>query len=291
MGSPIIIIAAPRSGTNMLRDMLCMHETLVTWPCDEINPIWRYGNAAHPSDELTVSMATPRVKRYIRKRFERLARRNPGSQIVEKTCANSLRVPFIAEIFPEARFLFMIRDGRDAIASAMSRWTGSTSLGYVLEKARWVPIRDVPRYAAVFAASRLRRLGSSERALSTWGPRFHGIDQWGAESSLIEVCAEQWRQCVVQAEQGLESIPQANVLRIRYEHLVTRPAEEFGRIFSFLRLPLPEELRAKIVSRVTPSNVGKHSCQLDAEGVAHIERITGSVLSHVLAGIEDGVGS
>ena len=48
----IIIIGAPRSGTNMLRDVLTALPGFETWPCDEINLAWRHGNRALPSDEL-----------------------------------------------------------------------------------------------------------------------------------------------------------------------------------------------------------------------------------------------
>ena len=41
---PLIIIGAGRSGTNILRDSLCKVDGVVTWNCDEINPLWRHGN-------------------------------------------------------------------------------------------------------------------------------------------------------------------------------------------------------------------------------------------------------
>ena len=40
--TPVIIIGAPRSGTNMLRDILTNFEGIETWPCDEINYIWTW---------------------------------------------------------------------------------------------------------------------------------------------------------------------------------------------------------------------------------------------------------
>ena len=43
----VIILGAPRSGTNMLRDILCQHPFLNTWNCDEINPIWKYNNYSY----------------------------------------------------------------------------------------------------------------------------------------------------------------------------------------------------------------------------------------------------
>ena len=45
MVQPVVIIGAARSGTNMLRDVLVKLPGVGTWPCDEINYIWRHGNA------------------------------------------------------------------------------------------------------------------------------------------------------------------------------------------------------------------------------------------------------
>jgi len=54
---PIIIVGAGRSGTNMLRDLLAQLPEFSTWPCDEINYIWRHGNRGFETDEFTREMA------------------------------------------------------------------------------------------------------------------------------------------------------------------------------------------------------------------------------------------
>jgi len=89
---PVIIIGAPRSGTNMLRDALTGVPGVSTWPCDEINYIWRHGNKRHPSDEFTPEMVTSDIRRYVNHRFDRVASRCHAHTVVEKTCANSLRM-------------------------------------------------------------------------------------------------------------------------------------------------------------------------------------------------------
>ena len=50
---PLVIIGAARSGTNMLRDLLSSLEPFATWPCDEINYIWRHGNREFETEEFT----------------------------------------------------------------------------------------------------------------------------------------------------------------------------------------------------------------------------------------------
>ena len=131
---PIIIIGAGRSGTNMLRDLLVQLPGLGTWPCDEINYIWRHGNRGFATDEFTAGMATPAVKAFIRKQFKRLEVQGNVDSIVEKTCANSLRCGFVHEIFPRARFIHLVRDGRDVAASARERWAAKLDLGYILKR-------------------------------------------------------------------------------------------------------------------------------------------------------------
>ena len=132
---PIIIIGAARSGTNMLRDCLTHFEGIGTWPCDEINLVWCHGNRDFASDEFGVAQANATARRYIRGAFARLARRRHLAFVVEKTCANSVRVPFVDEILPEARYIYIVRDGRDATASAMKRWVAQVDLLYLLRKA------------------------------------------------------------------------------------------------------------------------------------------------------------
>ena len=97
---PIIIIGAARSGTNMLRDVLTRLPGFVTWPCDEIPFIWRHGNVRHPSDVLPAESAGPDIRAYIRGKFEEFGRAHALSTVVEKTCSNSLRVPFVDRVLP-----------------------------------------------------------------------------------------------------------------------------------------------------------------------------------------------
>lgn len=274
---PVIIIGAGRSGTKMLRDTLCTHSRLVTWPCDEINPIWRYGHARYPTDELLPEHATKRVVRYIRGRFDDLPRAlGNGSRVVEKTCANSLRVEYVHRILPEARFLHLVRDGRDVAASARRRWTGDVEAEYVLRKARWIPMVDLPWYALSFARNRVRRTLSKEKKLLSWGPRFAGIDQMVHDLDLIEVCGIQWARCIEAARRGFDEVPPDQVLRVQYEKLVHEPSDVFAEIFRFCGLEFEESCRRRIEDVITDANVGKHRMELSEDELSmlmpHIEK-------------------
>lgn len=226
----IIIIGAGRSGTNALRDALCKLDEFGTWPCDEINYVWRYGNRSHPTDELTPSDATEQTKRFIRTQFRRQQQNLGTHYLVEKTCANSLRVGFVNEVLPEARFINIVRDGRDVAVSAAQRWTAPLDLPYLARKARYVPKRDLPFYASRYLRTRLDRLRSDERRLSWWGPKFAGMEDLDAETPLLEVAARQWAASVLTADEQLADIPRERVLNIRYEDFVSAPFETLDQI-------------------------------------------------------------
>ena len=146
--SSVIIVGAPRSGTNMLRDMLIELSGAGTWPCDEINYIWRHGNVKYPSDEFTPEMATTKVQEYIQRQFQKISEVADLGIVIEKTCANSLRVGFVNKAIPDAKYIFIVRDGMDAVGSAIKRWKASLDIPYILQKARYVPPTDLPYYAS-----------------------------------------------------------------------------------------------------------------------------------------------
>ena len=239
---PVIVIGAGRSGTNMLRDMLTQLPGFGTWPCDEINYIWRHGNRAFPTDEFSVEMARPEVVQYIRRAFDRLAARENLGHVVEKTCANSLRVGFVHRVVPEARFIHIVRDGRDVAASAAQRWTAPLDVPYLLRKARFVPPSDLPYYGGRYLLNRVARLRSSEKKLATWGPRFERMQEVLATQELPVACALQWQRCVEAADAQLAALPSEQVIQVRYESFVTDPAPELDRIVRFLEYPVTEDM-------------------------------------------------
>lgn len=211
----LVIIGAPRSGTNMLRDVLTSFGGIGTWPCDEINYIWRHGNVRYPSDEIPADRATPAAAAYIRARFEDIRRTQNVRIVVEKTCASCLRVPFINKVLPEARYVYIYRDGIDATGSAKLRWTAKLDIPYLMEKVRFVPLTDLPYYGLRYFWSRIYRVFSREKRLAFWGPKLDNMDEILEKHTLNEVCALQWQRCVEKADSDLAQIEPERVIRVR----------------------------------------------------------------------------
>ena len=117
---PLIILGAPRSGTKLLRSLLGRSRNCTTIPYG-INHVWRLGCSPDAPDRRLSSDGTAQRARQIRSHLLDLAEAHdtPASgYLVEKTCANTLRVPFVGQILPDARFIHILRDGRDAAVSA-----------------------------------------------------------------------------------------------------------------------------------------------------------------------------
>ncbi len=269
----VVVIGAPRSGTNMLRDVICRLPGFATWPCDEINYIWRHGNARWPSDALPAELATPRVRRFINRQFDRQARAGGARHLVEKTCANSLRVPFVDRVLPDARYLFIHRQPLDAVASAVKRWQAPFELAYTLRKARFVPPSDVPYYGWRLLRNRVHRLLSGERRLASWGPRLDSMDSLVAGHPLPEICALQWNACVVGAATALAALAPDRVHALAYEEFVSAPVAGLAAVCRFLGAAATPPALEKAVARVSDRSVGKGAREMEPATRRQLEPI------------------
>lgn len=276
----VVIVGAPRSGTNMLRDVLTSLPGFATWPCDEINLIWRHGNRAYPSDELGPELATPEVRKYIRGRFESIRHKYLGRSVVEKTCANSLRVEFVRTVLPDARFVFITRDGLDAAASAMERWDAPLDLSYTAAKARFVPPSDLPYYGARFIAGRLRGNRTDDgRATGWWGPKTDDRADLMATRPLDEICVLQWRRCVESAERGLAGLGPDRLHHVSYESFARDPEVGLRALLDFLERP--EVFDPSSVAGVSARSIGKGRASLPDEARRRLIDLAGPALTRL----------
>ena len=120
-----------------------------------------------PHGELTRAHARPRVRRFIRGAFMDLwAAAGRPAVVVEKTCVNPLRVPFVDAVLPKDRFVHLLRDGRAVVPLAMRRWRSDLEipgLRYYVRKSRYVPLRNLPVYAGRFSRNRVALRGDGKR--------------------------------------------------------------------------------------------------------------------------------
>lgn len=232
--SPLFIIGAARSGTNLVRDIITSDPKFITWPCDEINSIWRHHNQKIPTDLFTGEHANQRVVHYIQKQFLKLRGNQLNSVIVEKTCANTLRIPFLHKIFPTAKYINIIRDGRDVALSASKRWQGGVKSSYILKKLKYVPTIDLPVYIYKNFVNRVYQLLSTKNTVKSWGPIIPNMDEIFRSKPIEVASAIQWKFCVNKSLADLDNLCVGNVLTVKYEDLVTDTNNTLESVERFL---------------------------------------------------------
>ena len=211
-------------------------------------------------------MVTPKIKKYIRSQFEKISTHN-NKHIIEKTCANSLRVNFVDAIFPEAKFIYIIRNGIDVTHSIMKRWESEFSLSYTLKKMKFVPKLDIPYYGMELLKNRIYKKNNNR--LKFWGPKFFQ-DEELSDLSLEEISALQWVSCVDHANQSFNKIDSKRVFRLKYENFVTDPTKVIEKITKFIGLS--GEKRISFPS-ITNTNIGKGNEKLDNSKLKKIQPI------------------
>jgi hypothetical protein len=132
---PIFIVSPPRSGSTLLFETLADAPGLVTVGGEshrlmESIPALNPANHGWSSNRMTAAEAMPDTSALLRARFRAALRDRDGSpappgrvRMLEKTPKNALRIPFLAAVFPEARFIYLHRDPAATLASMMEGWT------------------------------------------------------------------------------------------------------------------------------------------------------------------------
>lgn len=232
---PVIVLAAPRSGSTLL------FETLA-----EAAEAWTIGGESHgiieglprlnprsgkvDSNRLTAEHAIPRIVQALRRRFARGLRDRDGREyfhnqqieqlrFLEKTPKNGLRQPFLECVFPGSYYLFLHRDPRPNISSMMEAW----------KSGRWVTY------------PRLRGWEGPPWSLLLppgW-PELNG-------RPLSEICAWQWATTNRIILDDLRRLPEDRWASCSYEDLTVNTEATIERICGFVGFSVDDRLRQRL---------------------------------------------
>lgn len=248
---PVIILAAPRSGSTLL------FETLA-----ECADLWTIGGESHQviesipalspasgridSNRLTAEHAVAPIAEVMRRRFARLLRDRDGREFfrlrqpsrlrfLEKTPKNALRLPFLDQVFPDALYIFLMRDVRANLSSMMEAWRST----------RW---KTYPRLAG-------------------WqGPPWSLLLPPGWQrmngKTIAEICAFQWHATNQTVLNDLRELPRHRWISLSYEGLLSEPASSIERLCAFADLKVDDRLQSRLakplpLSRFTQTEPSK----------------------------------
>jgi len=255
------IIGSPRSGTTILSEVLDRHPEVVQWY--EPYFVWAFHLDLKDTDVREAWEASPRVKRFVRREFRYFKERSGKRIVIEKAPDHSFRIPFVQQVFPEAKWIHILRDGRDVTLSICKEWERRRRIvenrDYLLlwKAARTMLLRQpFLRHRLMALYYEARHMAQSRpgaifnkakwKGQVGWGPRFEGWRHVLEKNSILRFNAYQWLKSVEGVQEGLASVPNARAIEIRYEDFITRPERALEKLFDFLGVSYPEGLIEEI---------------------------------------------
>jgi hypothetical protein len=222
---PVFVLGAPRSGTSMLFQILRSSGELGSLP-GEGHDIWRALH--HPrwtgwrSD--AVQRARRGERRFVSARFFACFDQR---RFVEKTPENSLRIPYLLELFPDATFLVVRRNPCDVISSLIDGWRERTG-----------------RYRSYFVPERLAIPGHPHP--HQW--RFALIEGWRDYVSrpVEEIAFAQWDHCSRALEESRALVDPERWHVFHLEDVLARPGQSLTAICSAAGIDRPPRLEREL---------------------------------------------
>ncbi|MGH3258692.1 MAG: sulfotransferase family protein [Streptosporangiaceae bacterium] len=189
-----------------------------------------------------------------------LAALDGGHRFAEKNPENSFLVPFLAEEFPGAQFIHIVREGRDAAVSHAEK----------------------PWLAAASAASGQRGMaGQLHGPQARWWVEPARREEFTQVSDIVR-SAWCWRRFTEAALDGVAGLSTGRAVEVRYEAMVADPADTADRLAGFLGTSPGgrSELRAAM-ARARPDSVGRWRVTLNGPDVAGVEAEIGPLLTRL----------
>lgn len=228
---PVFVVGCSRSGTTVTYETLAAAPQFLSFGYEIPqfwNSLWGPLNNGWSSEAAGAEQALPAHRdAALRFFYQRLG----AGRVLDKTCINTLRIPYLHRLFPQARFVFIQRDGRDNVSSMMDGWRlGRTDGGFGL---------------AQFFGPFPNEVAINGGEFREW--HFFLPPGWRAynRASLEEVCAFQWVSCNRLALDAAKAIPPGQWIGIRYEDIFDRPVEMFREVFERLDLPFGADIERR----------------------------------------------
>jgi len=227
--SPIFLVGPPAAGTEKLFESLARAEGLwfprpgeqpFTEGEDALDPL-RSGRDSH---RLTADDAEPELSDRLREAVAGSLRDREGRpapeaaesvRALDRTPRNSLRVPFLDAVFPDAMYVYVHRDPRESLAELLGAWRSRKFVTYSR-----LPGWDGPPWSLVL--------------IPGW--------QELAGRELPEIVARQWTTTTKIVLDDLEALPPGRWAITDYARLLDEPREELRRLCQFLGIRYDQAL-------------------------------------------------
>jgi hypothetical protein len=240
---PVILLAAPRSGSTLLFETLSRSADFWTIG-GESHGIFESIRQFNPllgtcdSNALSAADATTDVVSQIRTAFFKQLRNSQGARyrgrlgpanaaprLLEKTPKNALRIALLNEVFPDALFIYLFRNPRENISSMIDAW----------HSGRFVTYRNLPGRAA------------------PWSLLLPPGWQQHHNSSVARIAAFQWKAANTAILQELVKLGKDRWSAVSYGQQVHATGETVRRLCEFCDVSAEGILASLSAGELKPS--------------------------------------
>lgn len=244
---PIFIIGTGRSGTTVLGTVLSMHkevgflnEPKALWhsiyPQEDLVGSYSRGSAKY---RLYTSDASEQVCRCAHRLFGVYLKVTASQRVVDKYPELIFRIPFVLKLFPDAKFIFLVRNGYSTCDSIL-KWSERLGVDTKLEHHNW------------WGADNRKWHLLWEQIIKN-DPFFWNI------LSIQDYCINALDMAVIEwitaMREGLKSLNQysGNIHMIRYEDLTTQPQQYLHQILEFCELSADDRFMGYATKTLKPT--------------------------------------
>jgi len=226
MPPPVFLVGCSRSGTTVSYETLAASRELISIGY-ELPQFWDgLWGPHHNGWESEAAGADAAQATHAQAFFRFFFARVGKGRILDKTCINVMRIPYLLALFPDAHFVYLYRDGRANVSSLIDGWEKDAHFGLT----QFLGPSPVP-------------VAIDNGRFMEWS--FFLPPGWREYNcaTLEEVCAFQWVSANELALAARERVPAAQWTEIRYEDLLDQPVQTFERVFARLGLVFDGRMR------------------------------------------------
>ena len=138
-------------------------------------------------------------------------------RIIDKTPPNCFRVEYLAKLYPDAKFIYITRDGLDNTSSLMNAWRSKQKFQFRYRKYLEEYLKPLEGVQGSRSAKYFDIQGYQS---DVW--KFAMPPDWEAyrDKTLAEVCAFQWLKTHEYALNSLSKLAPERVIRFKFEDLM-----------------------------------------------------------------------
>lgn len=281
------IIGSPRSGTTVLGNCLNCHTDIREWY--EPYFIWAPHFDISLDDKWNDENLNDKSRYLIRKEYKNFFREMNGLYLVDKSPGYAQNVKCVYNIFPEAKWIHIFRDGRDVTLSIKKEWQKREK---IVEQKRYLDIIKLGitmlwrqpfwrhrfkalLYEVMSVASTNPKLYLNKakwRGSVGWGPRFSGWQEYLETHSSLEFNAMQWVKSVEAVHRTWPLLPEKNKIEVKYEDFISDGKKTLENILDFLSLKGYAEFYSSI-PKLRSNNFNKWEREFSSEEIELIDPI------------------